>query len=76
MRRHHTKPDVVVEVVDRVVVANRTADVPMIIVERPAPQHAALIGRPYRQLATTELYPFSKENPRFAGAGRKSEKKT
>jgi len=53
MRRRHTKPDVVVDVIRLVVVANRTADVPMIIVEGTPANNAALIGWPYRQLATS-----------------------
>jgi hypothetical protein len=45
MGRHHTKTDVIVEVVDIVVVAVRTADVPRIIVEGTAPQHTG-VDRP------------------------------
>jgi hypothetical protein len=59
MGRRHPKPDIVVEVVDVVVVAIRTAGVPATVVERPAPQHAAaLTGWPYRRNAAAGiLYP-------------------
>ena len=42
MRRRHPKPDIVVTVIRFVVVAIRTARVPMIVVERTAAQHTAL----------------------------------
>jgi hypothetical protein len=58
MGRRHPKPNIVVEVVDVVVVAIRTAGVPTIVVERPATNHAALTGWPYRRNAAAGiLYP-------------------
>ncbi len=42
MGRHHTKTDVVVEVVDIVVVAVGTARVPLIVVEGTASQHTGV----------------------------------
>lgn len=43
MGRHHTKTDVVVEVVDVVLVADGTARVPLIVDEGTAAQHTASI---------------------------------
>jgi hypothetical protein len=56
MGRRHTKTDIVVEVVDIVPVAVRTAGVPLIVVEGTAPKHTALIGPPRRPKATSALY--------------------
>lgn len=41
-RHHHTKTDVVVEVIDAVVVAAGTTRVPLIVVERAAAQHTGV----------------------------------
>ena len=43
MSDHHPQPDIVVAIVRMVVVAIRTARVPLIIVPRAAPQHAAVL---------------------------------
>ena len=45
MGRHHTKTDVVVEVVDVVVVAVGATRVPLIVVERTTAQHTG-VDRP------------------------------
>ena len=63
MGRHHTKTDIIVEVVDVVVVAVRTTRVPIIVVEGTAPfgdasrprSTRALIGQPRRPKATQVL---------------------
>ena len=44
---------VVVTVVRIVIVTNRTADVPIVIVERAAPQHARFLGMPFAAGLTT-----------------------
>lgn len=55
-RHHHTKTDVVVEVVDVVIVAVRTARVPIIVDEGAAAQHTGVgIGQPYCPKATKSL---------------------
>ncbi len=56
---HHdqTKPDVPVEVVRVVPVADRAADVPCIVVERPASQHP-VVGGPAPAQRATEGCPY------------------
>ncbi len=50
-RHHHPKPNVVVPVVGIVVVAVRTAHVPLIIVERAAAQHTGdVFGLPRQKI--------------------------
>lgn len=41
-RHHHTKTDVVVDVIDAVIVAVRTTRVPLIVVEGAAAQHTGV----------------------------------
>ena len=55
-RHHHTKPDIVIPVVRIVVVAIRTAHVPLIIVERAAAQHTDdVFGLPRRIVPAFEI---------------------
>ncbi len=58
MGRHHTKTDVVVEVVEvvDVVVAVGTARVPLIVVEGTAAQHTGVSSQPRHSKATSSLY--------------------
>jgi hypothetical protein len=70
MGRHHhnTKTDVVVPVVGIVPVAVRTADVPLIIVERTAAQHTDdVFDLPRRNTPAVELYVvlFSSPAPKY-----------
>jgi hypothetical protein len=53
--RHHTKTDVVVEVVDVVVVADGATGIPLIVDEGTATQHTALIGQPCVQSSERNL---------------------
>jgi hypothetical protein len=53
---HHPKPIVVVPVVRVVPVANRTADVFTIVVERPAAQHPGFLGLPPQYSPTSGYF--------------------
>ena len=62
MGRHHTKTDIV-EVVNVVVVAVRTARVPLIVVEGTAAQHSGVDRPAPSQGATPTLYAKIQEFP-------------
>lgn len=58
MGRHHTKTDIVVEVVEvvDVVVAVGTTRVPLIVVEGSAAKHTGVFGQPYHSKVIKPLY--------------------
>ena len=64
MGRHHTKTDVVVEVVDVVLVAVRTTGIPLIIVEGTAAQHTGVESA--SPVARTRHMYYSPKNSLYA----------